>query len=94
MYDFFFMGLDIWTFKTSLAQAGANLVWTLARFTSHIISLQRLTCSFCWDLLATCMSFGSAEVGVILRTIPLLLEVLPDTKAAKSFRNSPATDIK
>ena len=48
-----------------------------------------LTCSFCCDLLAVGVSLSSAEVGVILRMIPPLLAVLPDTKAARSLRNSP-----
>lgn len=51
---------------------------------------RRLTCSFCWDLLGVDASLGSAEVGVIFRMMPPLLAVLPDTNAARSFRNSPA----
>lgn len=47
------------------------------------------TCSFCCDLWAAGVSLSSADVGVILRIIPPLLAVLPDTKAAKSLRNSP-----
>lgn len=35
------------------------------------------------------MSLNSAEVGVILRIIPPLLAELPETKAARSLRNSP-----
>lgn len=50
----------------------------------------RLTCSFCWDLLGVDASLSSAEVGVIFRMMPPLLAVLPDTNAARSFRNSPA----
>lgn len=47
-----------------------------------------LTCSFCCSLLAAGVSLSSAEVGVILRIIPPLLAVLPDTNAARSLRNS------
>lgn len=49
-----------------------------------------LTCSFCWDLLGVEASLSSAEVGVIFRMMPPLFAVLPDTNAARSFRNSPA----
>lgn len=56
---------------------------------SQIFISRWLTCSFCCDLLAVGASLSSAEVGVILRMIPPLLAVLPDTKAARSLRNSP-----
>lgn len=57
----------------------------------HFRFIAWLTCSFCCDLLAAGVSLSSADVGVILRMMPPLLAVLPDTKAARSLRNSPGT---
>lgn len=68
---------------------GLNPPWSHSPF--HFSCRSRwLTCSFCCDPLAVGVSLSSAEVGVILRMIPPLLAVLPDTKAARSLRNSPA----
>lgn len=52
------------------------------------ICLQR-TWSFCCERVVE-GPLSSADVGVILRIKPPLLDVLPATKAARSLRNSPA----
>jgi len=47
------------------------------------------TWSFCCERVVE-DPLSSADVGVILRIRPPLLDVLPATKAARSLRNSPA----